>query len=356
MKFSRLIKKQSHKIGLPPGTMLHIGEKKAARVRIDLIDYNQSEHDVREIKKIEETFPYRDSQNISWLDITGLHETDTLNKICDYFHIHPLVQEDIINTAQRPKFEVYPDYVFVVMKMLQYDEAKHEIDVEQISLILGKNYVMTFQEREGDVFEPVRQRIKNIQSRFRTQGSDYLFYALMDIIVDNYFLLLENLGEQIEDLEGNVLENPDSKTVERIQGIRRELILMRRSIWPLREVISAITREDTPFITQYTAPYLRDLYDHAIQVIDTIETFREMIGSVLDVYLSNMSNKMNEIMKVLTIIATIFIPLTFIAGIYGMNFEFMPELHWKWGYLGFWIIIFSLFIGLLIYFRRRNWL
>jgi len=353
---SRLIKKQSHKIGLPPGTMVHIGEKKMRHVKITVIDYNPPHHDTRVIKKIEEAFPFRDSPNVSWLDVTGLHETETLQKIGDYYRIHPLVLEDIINTAQRPKFEIYQNYIFVVMKMLRYDEAKEEINVEQISLILGKHFVMTFQEHEGDVFDPVRERIKNAQSRLRNHGPDYLFYALMDVIVDNYFLILEYLGEHIEDLEGKAVNHPESKTIQRIQAIKRELILMRRTIWPLREVISTITREDTPFITKFSVPYLRDLYDHTIQVIDTIETFREMIGSVLDLYLSNMSNKMNEIMKVLTIIATIFIPLTFLAGIYGMNFESMPELHWKWGYPVFWLVIFFLFIVLLLFFRRRKWL
>jgi len=354
--FSRLIKKQSHKIGLPPGTMVHIGEKKIPRVKISVIDYNPSDHDSRKLNTIEETFPFRDSPNISWLDITGLHETEILQKFGDYYQIHPLVLEDIINTAQRPKFEIYNNYIFVVMKMLKYDEAKEEIDVEQISLILGKQFVMTFQEHEGDVFDPVRERIKNKQSRLRNHGSDYLFYALMDVIVDNYFLILEYLGEQIENLEDKVINRPESETVERVQAIKRELILMRRSIWPLREVISSVTREDTPFISKFSAPYLRDLYDHTIQVIDTIETFREMIASVLDIYLSNMSNKMNEIMKVLTIIATIFIPLTFLAGIYGMNFESMPELHWKWSYPLFWFLITIIFIGLLMFFRRRKWL
>ncbi|MFN2126283.1 MAG: magnesium/cobalt transporter CorA, partial [Anaerolineales bacterium] len=305
---NKFMRKRSKKTGLPPGSMVHVGEKKVEQVKLSVIDYDQDNIKKRDLKNVEEAFPFKDTPTVSWLNLTGLHDIEILEKIGTRYNIHPLILEDILNTDQRPKVEITDNYIFIVLKMLSYDPEKHEINAEQVSLIMGENYVITFQEREGDVFNPLRERIENGKGRIRKSGPDYLTYAIIDIIIDNYFLVLELIGEQIEYLEGNVLENPDHTLVQRIQRMKRELIFLRKSNWPLREVISGITRDETSLITEATHPYLRDLYDHTVQVIDTVETFRDMVSGILDIYLSSVSNRMNEVMKVLTIIATIFIP------------------------------------------------
>jgi magnesium transporter len=279
-----------------------------------------------------------------------------IEQLGKHFSLHPLLLEDILHTEQRPKMEDFGEYLFFVLKMLYLEEGRHEILAEQVSLILGSNFVISFQEREGDVFKYVRERIRNSKGRIRKVGADYLAYALIDAIVDNYFIILERLGETIEELEEELVTNPVSDTLQTIHHLKREMIFLRKSVWPLREVISALERGESPLIQESTGVYLRDLYDHTIQVIDSVETFRDMVSGILDIYLSSVSNKMNEVMKVLTIIATIFIPLTFIAGIYGMNFEYMPELSWRWGYPAVWFVICAIFITMLAYFKRRKWL
>jgi magnesium transporter len=341
---------------MPPGSLIHIGDKKIDRVKITVTDYDSKTVNHTELEKVEQAFPFRDSPTVTWLDITGLHSIEILKKISTHYQIHPLVMEDVLNTQHRPKFENFDHYAFITMKMLYLATDDTELIIEQVSMVLGNNFVITFQEREGDVFEPVRERIRNENSRLRKNGSDYLLYALMDIIVDNYFLIIEHLGNKVEALEDRVIDNPDRQVVEQIQRTKRELIHIRRSVWPFRDAISSLTREDSVLISDFVGPYLRDLHDHTIQVIDSVETIREMVNATLDIYLSNMSNKMNEVMKVLTIIATIFIPLTFLAGIYGMNFEFMPELQWRWSYPFFWIVISLLFLVMLFFFRKKKWL
>lgn len=341
---------------MSPGTMVHVGEQKVDIATISIIDYDLENIYSQELSTVEEAFPFKDSPTITWLNVTGLHDVKLLEKLGKRYQIHPLVLEDILNTHQRPKVEIFEDHLFVVLKMLSFDQEQNEINHEQISLILGKNFVITFQERLGDILDPIRERLQNPHGRLRKNGADYLAYTIIDIIVDHYFFLLENLGEKIEILEENVIDKPDQNTVKDIQLLKRELIFLRKSVWPLRELISELSRDETSLISNFTSPYLRDVYDHTIQVIDTIETFRDMVSGILDIYLSSVSNKMNEVMKVLTIIATIFIPLTFIAGIYGMNFEFMPELKWHWGYPLVWFVMMIILVGMLIYFRRKNWL
>jgi magnesium transporter len=279
-----------------------------------------------------------------------------VEKIGTHFGIHPLIMEDILHTGQRPKGEDLGDYLFIVLKMIYHDEEKDEVIGEQLSLILGPNYVISFQEREGDVFNPIRERIRNAKGRIRKAGADYLAYVLVDAIVDHYFAILEELGGTIESLEEELVTNPRPETLQTIHTLKRELIFLRKSVWPLREVISGLEREESPLITEPTGIYLRDVYDHTIQVIDTIETYRDMVSGMLDIYLSSLSNRMNEVMKVLTMIATIFIPLTFIAGIYGMNFKFMPELEWHWGYPMALVVMLLIVGSMFIYFRRKKWL
>ena len=352
----RLTKKRSAKIGLPPGTLIHIGERKTEKVRIRILDYDEAQFEEEEAKTIEESFPFKDKPTVTWIDIEGIHQVEIIEKLGSHFGLHPLLLEDILNTDQRPKMEDYGDYIFIVLKMLYLGEANNEIEAEQVSLILGSNFVISFQEREGDAFDPVRDRIRNAKGRIRKAGADYLAYTLLDAIVDNYFIILESLGETIEETEEQLATNPNPETLQLIHALKKEMIFLRKSIWPLREVISGLERCESSLIHESTGAYLRDVYDHTIQIIDTVESFRDMISGMLDIYLSSISNKMNEVMKVLTIFASIFIPLTFVAGVYGMNFSFMPELKWQWGYFGILGVMALVGISLVVYFKRRKWL
>ncbi|MCP8304622.1 MAG: magnesium/cobalt transporter CorA [archaeon] len=352
----KIFKKRSKKTGLPPGTLIHIGEKKIEKARITIIDYDEAQFQEKEAKKVEECFPYKDQPTVAWINVDGIHDVEIIEKIGNHFNLHPLLLEDILNTEQRPKMEDFEDYVFFVLKMLYYDEKENKIKVEQISLVLASNFVISFQESEGDVFNPVRERIRNGKGRIRKMGADYLAYALIDAIVDNYFIILEKLGEKIEDIEDELVTHPTSETLHAIHKLKREMIFLRKSVWPLREVVSKLERGESSLIKETTVIYLRDVYDHTIQVIDTIETFRDMLSGMLDMYLSSISNRMNEVMKVLTVIATIFIPLTLIASIYGMNFAYMPELESPWSYPMVLVGMFITGVLMLIYFKRKKWL
>lgn len=352
MRSFKTISKQK---GLSPGTVVYIGEEKTAEVRITVIDYNKDAFQKKEGVKAEDCFPFKDKDSITWINIDGVHNTGVIEKIGEIFDLHPLVMEDIGNTTQRPKVEDFDNTIFVVLKMLYYDDKKEETKVEQVSLILGKNFVISFQEMEGDVFEQVRERIEKGKGRIRRMGSDYLLYSLIDAVVDNYFSVLEKIGDKIEELEEDIVEQSAPKSLQNIHNSKKEMILLRRSVWPLREVVNSLAREKTTLISGNVLIYLRDIYDHTIQVIETIETFRDMVSGLHDTYLSSISNKMNEVMKVLTMFASIFIPLTFIAGIYGMNFRFMPELNWRWGYFTVWGAIIIVGVSMVFYFKRKKW-
>jgi len=351
----RLVKKRSKKIGHPPGTLIYIGDKKIENVKMTLINYDEAQYQEKEVKKIEECFPFKDKPAVTWLNINGIHDVEVMRKIGEYVDLHPLLLEDIMNTDQRPKIEDFGDYIFITLKMIYYNEKKKEIEIEQVSLILGLNFVISFQEREGDVFNSIRERIRRGKGKVRKSGADYLAYTLIDAIVDNYFIILEGTGEKIEEMEEILIANPTPNTLQGIHNLKRDMIFLRKSVWPLREIISGLERTESSLIEESTGIYLRDVYDHSIQVIDTIESFRDMISGMLDIYLSSISNKMNEVMKVLTIIATIFIPLTFIAGIYGMNF-YIPELQFCWGYFAALFIMAVVSIIMLIFFRKKKWL
>jgi magnesium transporter len=352
----RLIRRRSEKAGLPPGTLVHIGEKRVEKVKIEIIDYDETQITEKEAATIEECFPFKDKPTVTWINIDGLHEVDIIEKLGNHFGLHPLLLEDILNTEQRPKLEEFENYVFFVLKMIFSDDNDSEIKAEQVSLILGPNFVISFQEREGDVFDAVRDRIRKSKGRIRKAGADYLAYALLDSIVDSYFTVLENIGEKIEDTEQQLTINPGTQTLHLIRKLKNEMIFLRKSIWPLRELISGLARLETSLVQKSTTLYIRDVYDHTIQVIDTIESYRDMISGMLDIYLSSISNKMNEVMKVLTIFASIFIPLTFVAGIYGMNFQNMPELGWGWGYFGALGFMALIGIVLVLYFKKKKWL
>jgi magnesium transporter len=349
-------KRRSKKAGLPPGTPVYVGERKDEKVKISVLDYDQEHFEEKELEQAEGCFSFKDTSTVTWINVDGIHQVDIIHKIGKNFGLHPLIQEDIVNTEQRPKMEDFGNYIYTVLKMIYHDENDGEINIEQVSLILGENFVISFQEREGDIFNHVRERIRNGKGRIRKMKADYLAYSLLDAVVDNYFFILEKTGEQIEDLEDKVVSQPKPETMQEIHRLKRTMIFLRRSVWPLREVINILERGESSLIQEATRIYLRDVYDHTIQVIDSVETFRDMLSGMHDTYLSSISNRMNEIMKVLTIIATIFIPLTFIAGIYGMNFKFMPELAWRWSYFAVWVVIVVVAALMVVFFRRKKWL
>ena len=359
---ARLFSRLSKKIGVTPGTVVYVGKERSADVHIDIIDYTETELAERRVSDIEECFPFKDSKKISWINIDGIHKAEIIEKLGKHFDIHPLVLEDIANTGHRPKIEDSDDYIFIVIKMLYSDKENGEIKSEQVSVILGKNWVITFQETSDDVLDIVRQRIKRTVPRKRLMTADYLAYSLIDAIVDYYFIVLERMGEKIEDLEDEIAENPKPESLGTIRDLKKHLIFLRKSVWPLREVIGGLERIDSPLIKKTTIPYIRDLYEHTIQVIDTVETFRDMVSGLLDLYHTGVSNRMNEVMKVLTIFATIFIPLGFLAGVYGMNFDTgvspfnLPELGFYFGYPLFWLTVIIVIVGLLWYFRHKKWL
>jgi magnesium transporter len=352
----KLMKKRSRKAGLPPGTLIHIGEKKTEEIKITIMDYDESQFQEKEAKSFDECFPYKGRPTVTWINVDGIHQVETLEKLGECFELHPLTLEDILNTDQRPKIEDFGDYMYIVLKMFSYDDRNNEIITEQISLILGQNFVLSFQENIGDVFNQIRERIRSGKGNIRKMGADYLVYTLLDAIVDNYFIILENIGEQIEFIEERLISNPASDTLNTIHKLKREMLFLRKSVWPLREVISGMERGESSLIKGTTKIFLRDVYDHNIQIIDTIETLRDMLSGMLDIYLTSISNRLNAVMKVLTIIATIFMPLTFLAGIYGMNFKYMPELEWKWGYPLILLVMFTIGISMLFYFKRKKWL
>ena len=347
--------KKASKFGTPPGTLIHIGKQKMENVHISVIDYNETTIDEREVSSVEECKRYTETSTVTWINIDGIHDPVVMEDFGKYFGLHSLLLEDIMNTNQRPKVEDYGSYIYFVLKMIYLENGERICD-EQVSIILGKNYVITFQERTGDVFNTIRQRLRNGKGRIRKSNADYLAYALVDSIIDHYFVILEKVGDSLEDLEEEVVQNPTTQTLQNIHRMKRKMIGLRKSVWPLREVISFMERSETDLIDPSIDIYLRDVYDHTIQVIDTLESYRDMVSGLLDIYLSSISNKMNEVMKVLTIIATIFIPLTFLAGIYGMNFAFMPELQWKYGYFAVLFVMLVIFIGMIRYFKKRKWL
>lgn len=343
--------KRSKKSGLPPGILLPL-EERAGPVTITVLDYDGVHYQEATVST-DECLQYKNTPTVTWINVDGVHDIAIVEKIGHSFDIHPLVLEDIVTIGQRPKMEDYSEYVFVVLRMLFSADT---VQSEQVSLILGSTYVISFQEKKGDVFDAVRDRIRKGTGKIRKMGPDYLTYALVDAIVDNYFVILEEVGERIENTEEELLTDPGPETMHTIQGLKREMMVLRKAVWPLREMVSMLERGESPVIKQSTALYMRDVYDHTIQVIETIEMFRDMLSGMLDIYLSSISNKMNEIMKVLTIIATIFIPLTFVAGVYGMNFVYMPELHSRWAYPAV-LVAMGCVGGLMgLYFKRKKWL
>jgi magnesium transporter len=351
-----VLKKRSKKAGLPPGSLVHIGEKVAEAMKAVVLDYDEQHCDETILTDYAQCIALRGKPSVTWVDIEGVHDIAALERIGHCFGLHPLVMEDILNTDQRPKIEDYGDYLYIVLRMLTNGSETGEVSSEQVSLILGENFVLSIQEgAKGDVFEPVRTRIRSSKGQIRKLGADYLAYSLIDAVVDNYFIILEKIGERVELLEETLISDPGPETLHLIHNLKRELIYLRKSVWPLREVVSGMQRRDSILIREGTGYYLRDVYDHTIQVIDTVETFRDMLSGMLDIYLSSISNRTNAVMKVLTVIATIFMPLTWLAGIYGMNFRHMPELSWQYGYLAVWLAMLAIAAGMVVYFKKKKW-
>jgi magnesium transporter len=358
---ARRTSRLSRKTGLKPGSVVYVGIERHEKAKIDIIDYTESEHQEKRVANVDDCFPFKDSPSVTWINVDGIHEAAMVEQIGQHFDIHPLVLEDIVNTGHRPKMEEAAEYIFVVLKMLYYRGEDGDLTAEQVSVLLGKNWVITFQETGEDVFDAVRERIKRTVPRIRFMNTDYLAYTLLDAVVDHYFTVLERIGDEIENLEDEISENPGIESLDTIRKLKRQLIFIRKAVWPLREVIGGLERTESELVNESTEPYIRDLYEHTIQVIDTVETYREMVSGLLDLYHTGVSNRMNEVMKVLTIFATIFIPLGFLAGVYGMNFSTaaspynMPELGFRFGYLMFWGAVILIVGGLLWFFRRKKW-
>ncbi len=342
--------------GSVPGTVAYTGEYKDRSVEITILDYDETQFQEKRTSNVEECFPFKDEPTITWINVDGIHDTEIIEKIGKHFDLHPLVQEDIVNSQQRAKLETFEDYMLIIFRMIYSRGDSDIIHGEQISLLLGDRWVISFQEEPQDIFENIRDRIRRGKGRIRREGADYLAYALLDTVIDNYFFILEEVGDRIETIEEELVTDPPPEVLQTIYRLKREVILLRKTIWPLREVVSGLQREESRLIHKRTTVYMRDAYDHTIQVIDAIETYRDLISGMLDIHLTTVSNRMNEVMKVLTIVATIFIPLTFIAGVYGMNFVSMPELGWEFGYPMVWIVMLIIGVLMVVYFIRKNWM
>lgn len=342
------------KTGLPPGSLIHIGERKTELVDLHVIDYNKyvlhEEHNCT----LEQLQDYEKRDTITWVNVNGLHDENVMERIGQIFKIHPLTLEDVMNTGQRPKIDLYDNYIYIVIKMLNYNPKNDNFESEQLSLVFGRNFVLSFQEEAGDSFDPVRERLRK-STRIREMKSDYLAYALVDVTVDNYYLVLERVGEWIEEMETEIIRRPNVRRTFEINELKRDLSFLRKNIWPVRELINSLLRHEEGIVSKETAMFFKDVYDHTVQVIDNLETYRDGIANLMDLYLSNISYKMNEVMKILTIIATIFIPLTFITSLYGMNFKHMPELEWKYGYFFVLAIIVIIGAGMMYFFKKKKW-
>jgi magnesium transporter len=336
--------------------LVFIGSKKVENVRIRVIDYDGAQLKEDELKEIAQGGEFKRTNTVTWINVDGLHDLSLMKEVGDTFDLHPLLMEDILNTGQRPKLEEFDNCLFLVVKMLRYDKETQMIISEQLSMVLGNTFLLTFQEQPGDVFEPVRERIRKQKARIRASGIDYLAYALLDCVVENYVFIVERLGEQIEDMEEEVLERAKPAVMEKINTFKREMNFLRKSIRPAREAVVQLAKLDSELIHDQTIPFLKDLQDLVTQAAEAIDTYRDMLSDQLNLYNSVIGNRMNDIMKVLTIFAAIFIPLTFIAGIYGTNFEYLPELKFKYSYFIFWGVMVGVAVVMLIYFKKKKWL
>jgi magnesium transporter len=350
-----LFRSPPKKIGLAPGSLIHVGEQKMERPVFSYLDYSEdffkSETDV----SLKSCLQLKNQPTVSWINLDGVHDINQVDAIGKAFDLHSLTLEDILNTNHPPKFEEFENSALVIMKMFFFDEQSHQVQAEQISLVLTAENVLTFQEQSGDVFNEVRLRLERKSGRIRQRGPDYLAYALLDSVVDSYFHVLEKIGERLDYLETELISRPTQELLQQVHQLKGQLIYLRRVVWPMRELIGSLMHSESPLIADSTNIFLRDLYDHGVQALDTVENFRDTASGLVDLYVSSVSQRMNEVMQVLTIMASIFIPLTFIAGIYGMNFELMPELKWHYGYPMVWGLMVACVAGMLWFFKRKKW-
>lgn len=347
----------SQRAGMPPETLLFLGEKKLDKALVTVFTYNQQECSQRIIESAGDLMNVLPKHQMTWLNIDGLHDTELIEKTGEVFGLHTLLLEDILNTDLRPKTEIYEDKLFLTVKMLSFDDDSGRVIAEQVSFVLGRNFLITFQEGlQGDVFERVRERLDKGKGRLRRMRTDYLLYELLDSVIDNYFIIIEKTGDKLELAEAKILASPQKSVLGEIHNLKTELMELRKLVWPMREIVSRLERDEGNFFDDQNRIYVRDIYDHIFQAIETIEMYRDMLSSLQDLYHSSLSNRMNEIMKVLTIITTIFIPLSFIAGVYGMNFHFMPELQWRWGYPLVLFLMTAVSLVMLYVFRKKQWL
>lgn len=351
----RKFKHRPRKTGLPPGSLVYLGEAQGAS-RIRVINYDKDNIRESKLEDIEDCSTLKSQPGVTWIDFVGIHEVELVEKIGKCFDLHPLVLEDILAPDQRPKIEEFENYLFLIFKVFHLKKGGQDLEPEQISLVLSPNLLISFRERESELFQPLERRLLNPKDAIRVGGADYLLYALLDVIIDNYFLVVDKAGEGLESLEEKAITNPVPRTIQAIHHLRRKVLMLRENLWGLREVISHLERETSPFISQSLKLYFRDLLDHIFNLMETTETIREILASILDIYLSSVSNRLNEIMKVLTVIATIFMPLTFIVGIYGMNLKYMPEIEWPWTYPVVWGVMIIVAVGMYFYFKRKGWL
>lgn len=351
-------RKRHRKPGLSPGELTgfdHSDSKEFAAIY--LIKFNATDIQESTVASVKEMIvPTSKSEHVYWYNIDGINNPNQLEEIELKYKLHALLMEDVASAEQRPKLDDYGDYIFLTVKMIHYDEKSSELNSEQVSFVIAPNVILSFQERKGDVFDPNRERLRQSRGKMRKMGADYLMYSLLDTIVDHYFEIMEYVGDKLETIEQDMLTNPEPAKLKELYKFRRELIYLRKSVWPLREVIVKMERDDCSMISEQVKPFLRDVYDHTIQVIETVESTRDILSGIVDVYLSSVSNRMNSVMKVLTVISTIFMPLAFITGLYGMNFDYMPELHMHYGYFGVLGLCCLVVIGMLIYFQRKKWL
>lgn len=356
-KVGRLRKKRIAKtIGKAPGTGGYVGSKNRETTDIEIIDYSKENFATLHTQEVEDAFKFKTTDQVTWINVNGLNMIDEIGKLGQYYGLHPLAMEDVLNTDHRPKVDEYDDYLFVVLKMLYFNKDGQFV-IEHISMVVGDTYVLTFQELDEDIFHFIRDRIAKPDSKIRSSKADYLAFAIIDTIVDNYFAVVEEFGDRIEEMEDQLFDQaPIDSSPKDIQELKKEILRIRRNVFPLREVISRLEKTEHRVIDDKTRDYFRDVYDHIIQINENIEIYRDMVWGLMDMYMTTVSNKMNNIMKVLTIIATIFIPLTFVVGVYGMNFDHMPELHYRYSYYIIWGIMISLFLAMLYFFRKRGWL
>lgn len=355
MKIKKLYKSKSHKIGLPPGSLVYLGKQEELSSQVSLFDYDEYSLVEKSGLTVDELSQIKKNGRVHWVNLDGVNDVETLSEIGKLYNLHSLTLEDVLNTDQRPKLDDQDSYLYLVVKMLEYDEKSGIVRHEQLSLILGDHFVLSMQERPGDTFDAIRNRLRQSKGKTRKQGADFLFYALLDTIVDSYYLILEKLGERAEAIEETLLLNPNEDCLRELYHLKKEILTVKKSIWPLREVIWSLLQDDYDLIKEETKIFLRDIYDHVIQIMESVESYRDMLGNILDLYQNMVSNRMNSVMKILTMISTIFIPLTFIAGVYGMNFQYMPELEWRYGYFGVMGLMAVMSIGMVLFFKQKKW-